>query len=451
MKRPILWIFLAYACMILFMGQYNVVPFLSPAPTEIQTLTGIVRDTSITRTGRQSILFESDDGLRIQSLLRHGEKVLLGQRITLRGQLLDLRSPDNRGEFNEWLFFRRQNIHYRMFPDVVDRGDVERRSFVYVNDLRERITSIYDAVLPPTQSGIVRSMLIGDRSGLSDEIRALYADTGIAHILAISGMHVSALIGGIYLLLKYLGISKRDGSIFVIGFLIFYTILTGASVSTVRAAVMHSVYLIGNIFYRDKDSLTALSFAGLLLLIYQPLFLFDLGFQYSFTAVFALMLLTNPTEKAIVYAISGDKFLSQCFRNSYMRKYLSGCIVASVATLPITMFYFQYIPVYTVLANLIIVSSVSLIIILGFIIPIVGFFNLTLATFIAAPVYYLLHVYELILGLIVRLPFAVVTVENISLVFIFFYYVALGLFGYVFSSRRNMEKFKNVLQKIVKG
>ena len=447
MKRPILWIFIAYVCIILFMGQYNVVPFLSPAPTETQTLTGIVRDTSITRTGRQSILFETDTGLRIQALLRHGEKVLLGQRITLRGQILDLRSPDNRGEFNEWLFFRRQNIHYRMFPDVVDRGDVERRFFVYINDLRENIISIYDAVLPPAQSGVVRSMLIGDRSGLSDDLRELYADTGIAHILAISGMHVSALIGGIYLLLKHLGISQRDGSIFIIIFLIFYTVLTGASVSTVRAAVMHSVYLIGNIFYRDKDSLTTLSFAGLLLLIYQPLFLFDLGFQYSFTAVFALMLLTNPTEKAIVYAISGNRTLSKYLRNSYMKKYLAGCIVASVATLPITMFYFQYIPVYTVLANLLIVSNVGLIIIIGFLIPIVGFFSITLATFIAAPIYFLLYAYELVLGLIVRLPFAVVTVENISLIFIFLYYVALGLFGYIFSSRRNIEKFKTLLKK----
>lgn len=388
---------------------------------------GVAVNVSHTRSGRQKIIvntstlrrIQNDKGgdkaapmsmeevpvsIKIMAILEDGEGIELGQEVALSGCLLPLEKQRNPGGFQEWIYYGARHIDYKMFPIVYRRGSIQKSPIYVLNDLRIRLAQTYDIVLPPKEAAIIKSIIIGDKSDLDDDIRDLYRIGGIYHVLAISGLHISVLfLAANRLLLLFLG--KKSAGLLSLSLLAIYGLMTGASPSTVRAVIMAGVIIFGEVLYRERDVLSSISFACVCLLLYSPLYLFDIGFQLSFAAVFGLAILTAPIERLLSLCETKCPWLYLPGRTK-VKSALSATLSAGLAICPILSYHFYVITPYSVIVNLIILPTVSALVVLGFLSGFAGLFSDSLATFLSGPVYYGLRAYENICLFFSKLPFS---------------------------------------------
>ena len=135
-------------------------------------------------------------------------------------------------------------------------------------------------ILPEKEAGIVIAMVLGEKYLLDDEVRDLYQGSGISHILAISGLHISLVGAAIYIFLRKLRLGLIASTVLSLAVVYSYGVLTNFSVSTNRAVVMYSVMLFARIIGKTFDILSALSLSAFLILFQNPIELFQPGFLY---------------------------------------------------------------------------------------------------------------------------------------------------------------------------
>lgn len=206
--------------------------------------------------------------------------------------------------------------------------------------------------------GLIQAMLIGDEVNLDNETRQSFAETGIVHIIAISGGNVAIFFLAISLLLWWLKHKKHQWIKYFIALPLvwFYVLMAGAPPSAVRAAIMFSLLAIGIILQKNNNSLNTLFATAFVLLCAEPMWLYSIGFQLSFIAVLSLILFYAPLYK--LYA-PGNKVI----------KALWATIVASAAaeilTAPLVVYYFHLFPLMFLLANVIAYLFMGLVLYLG--------------------------------------------------------------------------------------
>jgi len=273
-----------------------------------------------------------------------------------------------------------------------------------------RIAEVFDQVLPEEFAGIMKAMIVGDRSGLDNDIRDAYRAIGMFHIMVVSGLHVAILTAFMERSLKFFGLGLRSRSALTILFVVGFTILTGAGVATVRAAIMGIAFIAANLLGFEGDSPTTLSIAAVVLLLFQPLYLFDAGFIYSFSVVLALVVATAPIQSVMERLGERHRRLKPIVSNWYVSKYLAGTLAATIAYIPVNAFIFYEFSLMSPPVNFLLMPSVAIIIVLGFLIAIVGLlggFGVFLAGILAFPVWLLLTIYGFVIDAALRLPFSV--------------------------------------------
>lgn len=201
------------------------------------------------------------------------------------------------------------------------------------------------------------AFILGKNSYIDNNIYELYQKNGVTHLFAVSGMHISFLILTIQSLLKKLKIKEQIIDLSIILFLVFYMFLIGFSASIVRASLLYICLLINRKSRLNLDNKTILYLILLILLIKNPFYIYDLGFLYSFTTSFGLII------------------FSQKITGNYLKKLLKTSSIAFLFSTPITLYYFYEINIMTIFNNLLIVPLVSLILfplsLLTFIIPVI--------------------------------------------------------------------------------
>jgi competence protein ComEC len=208
-------------------------------------------------------------------------------------------------------------------------------------------------------AALASTLIMGYRADLSPEILSAYSKTGTMHVLSVSGMHVALLFVMFAFLLKPLErIQKlRVLQLFILITLVwFYALLTGFSPSVNRAALMLSFVVLGKAVYKSMNTYNLLAISAFILLLYNPLYLFDIGFQLSYLAVFGLILI-HPMIYQSFYI--KNKLLDAIW------SYTALSIAAQTITAPLSMYIFHQFPLYFLMSNLIIVLPVSLIMYLG--------------------------------------------------------------------------------------
>lgn len=203
--------------------------------------------------------------------------------------------------------------------------------------------------IPGEKGATVTAMLLGDKSDLADERNESFREAGIAPIFAVSGLHLSIWVLGLFGLLKSLGIRKRINSVVTILFTVFFMILTGLTPSVCRSGIMMILLLVGNIFYRKADSVNSLGFVAFVLCTLNPYIAVDTGFLLSFSATFGIVTLVPLSEKYIFSK------LSEGWLGSTLKSILTPIAVsisASIAVLPFTILMIGQISVLAVVSNL---------------------------------------------------------------------------------------------------
>lgn len=219
-------------------------------------------------------------------------EIFCGNKVKVTGKLRYFDRARNPGNFDQRAYYRRQKIHASVWIDKVlkNRGKQEQwRERIW--RLREHWKEMLIRQLGKEKGGVLTAMLLGDRSAMDPEIKELYQVNGIAHILAISGLHLSFLGTGFYQFLRKKSGSYPLGCAGGILALSLYVLLVGKSVSVMRAFIMFLFRVGADAAGRKYDSPTALAVAAACVLIGQPLYLKDAGFWMSFGAVLAMLLI----------------------------------------------------------------------------------------------------------------------------------------------------------------
>ena len=234
----------------------------------------------------------------------------------------------------------------------------------------------------PEVNGVVNALLFGQRTDLSEKIQTDYRNAGVMHILAISGMHIGILYWIINLIFSSFIRSKNVRFITVILILACFAIITGLSGSVVRAVLMFTIVGSGMMFKRKTDTTNVLALSMLLILIINPSFLFDIGFQLSYLAVFSIVYL---------YPIIRPYFQSKYLIVKYFLELIGISIVAQIGILPLAVYYFGQIPLLFLLGNLIVIPILTFVLIALVFLLILNFVWLPLSVFLGQFIAILIH------------------------------------------------------------
>lgn len=281
-----------------------------------------------------------------------GELCLLGARVRVRGRVQILPPASNPGAFDSRLYDRTQGIAFRVKEvrvlAVSASGD---RLGEGLAGLRTILAGILEEACPdPDACGVLRAMLLGEKTALEAETRALYQAAGIVAILTISGLHISLLGSGLFSFLRKRSLPPLPAALLSVLAMVLYGRMTGMTASAVRALVMFGLRVGADLRGRTYDMLTAVSLAGILLLVRQPLYLMQSGFLFSFSAVLALAL------------------LSPALVDPDMKKPLQTLVQAlsvSLAALPVYLRFYYTFPLYSILLNLAVTPLMGLVLVSG--------------------------------------------------------------------------------------
>ena len=237
------------------------------------------------------------------------------------------------------------------------------RSKTYFLEQRARLLDrLSDHGVDGSVYAVVAAMALGDKSQLTKDLKDTYAVTGASHILALSGLH----LGIIYTLLSLLLSHRRwqvVSQVVIIVCIWLYVFLVGMSASVVRSAVMLTVYALLSLGHRDKMSVNTLAFAAIVMLLFNPSSLFDIGFQLSFMAVLAILLFYPLFE-----AVWSQSFLMDHRAFKWLWAMLAVSCAAQLGTAPLIAYYFGRFSNYFLLTNLVVIPAATLILYLSLVV-----------------------------------------------------------------------------------
>jgi len=405
---------------------------------------GIVHDTALTSSGAQRLTVFTEsissggkthyERLKVLASLKEepeGEIITAGSRVYLIGTLWGLQPTRNPGGFSEFHYLGARGYDYTMRVEFW-RDDGATFSFRSVlRELRDSISAVYYASLPEEKAGILSAMVTGDRGGLTHNVRDIYRDSGIYHVLVISGMHISIMGLFIDRALRQIA-SVKTAAFITLGFLCVYCIFTGASTSTVRAVIMAGVLVASKLFWKEPDLVSSASIAGIAMLTYEPLWLFDIGFQYSFSAVLGLGFFAQPVSfyiKKITGVKKGPKLWGM--------ELTAASLIVFIVTIPVQVYHFNQLITYSIFVNLLVIPLLSFVIVPGFIMGLLGLVSMSLAGLMAGLIYFLLAFYENISLFAANLPFSKILVASPHYLLAFTFMGLLAVFWYLFASEAN--------------
>lgn len=359
----------------------------------------------------------------------------IGNRIQCELKLLQPAVPTNPGEFNGKSYYQARGIDCLGFTNAITVLNEKRNPVLQgLTELQRQAQQVFYQSIPEENAGVMSAMLLGDSGELDSGIRKLYQRNGIAHILAISALHISIIGSTLYQLLRKLGCSYLAAGIPVMIVLVLYGWLTGFSGSTIRAVIMFILTLGGDILERTYDMLTAIGIACLWILVENPYRLWDAGFLLSFSAVLTLGIVVPVLQEYM-----------ESFRNKRVRWYLANSVLSGVTlqimTGPIVVYFYYDFPIYGVVLNLIVIPLMTPVVVCGFLGLMVYPLFPWMGTVIILPCDWILNLFRCLCEATEELPGAILHVGSISIWEIGIYYSVLLTVFLLFKYRKKVPCF----------
>lgn len=216
-----------------------------------------------------------------------------------------------------------------------------------------KIEQIFDQYLTDKNSSLMKSILIGKYSYLGEDDIQKFKDLGIIHIIAVSGLHIGILTVLFLRLFSFIGINRKLSIVATIILIWLYAYFIGNPVSVLRSNITFTILLLSQLWAKPYDSVNTLFFAFLVLILINPFFIFDVGFQLSFITTFFIIYLSPKIRR--VFHSKGSNILES----------VSAILSAQMGVLPVQTYYFNRIPVVSVVANLLIVPMFTICLVLS--------------------------------------------------------------------------------------
>lgn len=347
---------------------------------------------------------------------RYEEQIIvrLGMRVSLRGKPEKPEAARNPGEFNFKKHYQSLGIYYQIFGEdfyVLDETYQSYQDGLY--RLRLMAKGRLEQLCEPEDLGIFQAAILGDKSSLDENMQELYQRNGIAHLLAISGLHISLMGLGVYRILRKLGAGYGVAGGLGSWLIVSYGMLTGASASVVRAVAMVLVYMLAEYLGHCYDMLSAASLAGILLLLKSPYLILQVGFQLSFGAVFAIGGLVPWLSCRLKP------------RNRVAKSLLPG-ISIQLVTYPIILYHFFQYPIYGIFLNLMVIPLMQYVILSGVLGIFLGAVYPVAGRFALGSGHYVLKLYAWLCRALDNIPGSNLVIGRPEVWQIVLYYILLG-------------------------
>ncbi|SDL69243.1 competence protein ComEC [Daejeonella rubra] len=276
----------------------------------------------------------------------------------------EVESSYNPGEFDYKSYLKDKQIYFQIFLQADQVKNILRNAgnpiISFALSLRQDLVKKFYRYIPDQEaSSLASTLILGYRADLNKDLIEAYSKTGTMHILSVSGMHVGIVFLVLSFLLKPMNRTRKlilIRAIIIITLIWFYSLLTGFSPSVCRSALMLSFVVLGKAMNKNQNTYNLIAISAFFLLLYDPYYLFDVGFQLSYLAVTGLVYF-HP----IIY----NAFYIKNKLLDHVWSYCALSIAAQLATFPLSLYYFHQFPMYFLISNLLIVLPVAVIMYAG--------------------------------------------------------------------------------------
>lgn len=373
--------------------------------------------------------------------------VKIGNNIKVMGKLRQFEEAANKGNFDSRKYYLSLGFYGKIEAGTIevinsDYSGIRQGLYELRMEIIERLEKLCSDnkgifSIINNKNGIIGAIILGDKTDLDSDIKELYSVSGIAHILAISGLHISFIGMAIYRLLR-----RRFRFLFSaavsIPVVLSFGIMSGFGISTMRAIIMFILKIIGEVLGRKYDAITAISLAGLVLLVQNPFVVCNSGFQMSFGAIIAIVLILPIVEEILN---TDNKII----------KVLSANFTISLVMNPILAWNYYELPTFSFLLNIVVVPLMSVVIVSS----IVGIFCSCIMFGFGKAVIFpgcgILELYTFLCNIINKSSVASIVVGQPKVTIIIVYYAILlvVLFGLknIRTKYTRAEKERNIIKK----
>ena len=343
------------------------------------------------------------------------EKYNKGDKIQIKGEASPFESARNPGGFDTQKYYKGFHIGYMVSADEITLIK-ENKNPVYTlaDRLKNKLSQSFYAIADEKHGSVFTAMLLGDKDDLDEDVYSLFSSSGIGHVLAISGLHISIIGMGLYKIIRRLGSGYVPAMIICGSLILFYGVMTGNGVSTIRAIIMFLLAVYANVVGRTYDLVSAASFAGIVMLLESPFLVYNGGFILSFVAIAGIGVINPVILKT--FDVKGK-----------LANAIVGGLSIQLATMPVIMYVYYEIPIYSVILNLVVVPLMTYVMIFALLGGVFGCFNVSLGQFMVGVSVYILDFYEKICVIFGKLPMAVWTCGKPKMWQMLVYYIVLGI------------------------
>ena len=392
MRRPLAFVCLVYLAIVFIQVHIRGIPD-KPLPAENYIkIQGWVADkdetnqviylSDVTFCNEADFTTKEEYGA-ICYLAEEGTLPRLGSYVEIEGKVGSFSHATNPGEFDLYAYYFIKGYNFSLKNARINAVSSSYNSYLEgLRSIRNGLASTIEALFNEEDAGIIKTMMLGDKSSIDKDIKALYQESGISHILSISGLHISIIGMCLYSLLKRLGILVWLRTSIAVFVMVNFGLMSGMGTSTLRAIIMFGLVMLSFELRRSYDIITALCLAGAVIVFQNNYIVLYAGFWLSFLAVFGIAVFSrclyiskdkiDKVPFGYVEVISSKGIIAKIF--CLGRKTVSitlgqmvvglgncfmACFSVSFFTLPVVLYYYYEFPLYSIILNIIIVPLMS--------------------------------------------------------------------------------------------
>lgn len=392
MRRPLAFVCLVYLAIVFALIHIRGIPD-KPLPAENYIkIQGWVADkdetnqviylSDVTFCNEADFTTKEEYGA-ICYLAEEGTLPRLGSYVEIEGKVGSFSHATNPGEFDLYAYYFIKGYNFSLKNARINAVSSSYNSYLEgLRSIRNGLASTIEVLFNEEDAGIIKTMMLGDKSSIDKDIKALYQESGISHILSISGLHISIIGMCLYSFLKRLGILVWLRTSIAVFVMVNFGLMSGMGTSTFRAIIMFGLVMLGFELRRSYDIITALCLAGAVIVFQNNYIVLYAGFWLSFLAVFGIAVFSrclyiskdkiDKVPFGYVEVISSKGIIAKLF--CLGRKTVSitlgqmvvglgncfmACFSVSFFTLPVVLYYYYEFPLYSIILNIIIVPLMS--------------------------------------------------------------------------------------------
>mgnify|MGYP004576506989 FL=1 len=358
-------------------------------------------------------IVKSNENNKFILYLPHGDELKKGTVINLSGEF---NLPDlarNTGGFNYRRYLNSQKIYGVIRAKNYYVSNLAKFNLIYY--IQDEISKSFARLFPKNEMGLIIGMMIGETKDISEDVLENFKTTGITHLIAVSGSNVVYVVVLVqFLFKKFFG--KRATYFISIFFLILFMLISGASASVCRATLMIILSICADIFFLKSDTFSNILTSAFILILLNPLVIYDVGFILSFGGTLGIVLLSKDFTK--FFKKSGK-----------LNETLSVTCSAQLILAPIMMYYFNTFSILSIVTNIIVVPISGSITILGFAVFIISKISFPIAKLIANSLYVLATFTIWVANIFSKIPFSLIRTITPNVLEIFLFYLVVFYFA----------------------